>query len=1092
MSRGLLILIGAAVFCDSPRTFAAVQSNTVWQLGLDDGSRSLFGGENYRSNDPEEASTSKDDDYFLAGDYPSPIGLLVEDEELNHFERAITQSDPRNRIHFPLDQATASSESLLTLTVDLIQGGAWTGVSQPGFGRHDIMIRFNGQIIETRDALSFDTTIRISMPATSFGAITGNNVLEIERTGGSEGGYIQFDYLKLEADTDGLADGDNDNIPRWYEETYGLDDGDPSDADLNSDGDSLDNLAEFLAGTNPTDPDTDNDGIEDGAETISDPLKYDTDGDGLSDGDEATSDPRLIDTDSDTFPDNIEREQGTDPNSASSTPFPFAGVIGLQFVSERKEDSPLQPHDPAGLFRFPHWNASDGQPRWHVSNDALTGSLSGLKNCRGQATTVSADWSFRYATSGNHKGNSNERLLNGMICGDNYTGGKVPVTLNLSGIPYSNYDLIAYIGDQNPDARSSVELIGSPSSKRYYLSDSSPPFQEWKEVTATNISDISKGNYVRYRNLTGDKQSILVDQIDNDRVALHGIQIIDMSTDADSDNIPDAIEIEHGMNPALNDAAADLDDDGLNNAAELVLGTDPADPDTDRDGLRDGEEAAHHANPLNPDTDGDSIADGDEINGSPFPSLANLANSDGDSFTDDAEVRAGSDPMDSSSVPPPVPSYSALEKTWTWRIDDLRIRWNHSQAMLGALTNNDTMLVDMAVELDDGGWSSRLSMGLFYREGSINHLFRCNNEVFHREDRPTSSLYSRGSTDIRQALGFSGVGDADVSYPLRFEFVASRPTTFGNSWSITFTIADMRDPLNPVVIATSNWENCPSVGTDLMNGRTQWTDTSGNPDQISYDLKPGVHAFISRQEIGALDTDRDGMPDAWESLYLFDINNPADAALNADSDSLTNLQEFLAGSNPRLADTDGDGANDDVEFAHGTSPSKSSSYPQWINFSGLPDDLNGDGMSDAWTIWAGGKARAPFADDDGDGMSNQQESEAGTDPDDPDSVLKLELTPSGNHLVLQWTDLPFKAHWAEKSDLRSGWSPLENATPPSITRGRRKVTILDELSNTTGSNFFRTNVGAIDTDGDGVEDWVEENVLDSSSQHANSLGQPLV
>jgi hypothetical protein len=40
------------------------------------------------------------------------------------------------------------------------------------------------------------------------------------------------------------------------------------------------------------------------------------------------------------------------------------------------------------------------------------------------------------------------------------------------------------------------------------------------------------------------------------------------------------------------------------------------------------------------------------------------------------------------------------------------------------------------------------------------------------------------------------------------------------------------------------------------------------------------------------------MPDDWERLYGFNPNDPADAALDADHDGLTNRQEYLAGTHP--------------------------------------------------------------------------------------------------------------------------------------------------------------------------------------------------
>jgi hypothetical protein len=58
----------------------------------------------------------------------------------------------------------------------------------------------------------------------------------------------------------------------------------------------------------------------------------------------------------------------------------------------------------------------------------------------------------------------------------------------------------------------------------------------------------------------------------------------------------------------------DSDNDGLTDAEEKALGTDPNNPDTDGDGLFDGEEVkVYKTDPLNPDTDGDGFKDGAEV-----------------------------------------------------------------------------------------------------------------------------------------------------------------------------------------------------------------------------------------------------------------------------------------------------------------------------------------------------------------------------------------------------------------------------------------------------------------------------------------------
>lgn len=60
--------------------------------------------------------------------------------------------------------------------------------------------------------------------------------------------------------------------------------------------------------------------------------------------------------------------------------------------------------------------------------------------------------------------------------------------------------------------------------------------------------------------------------------------------------------------------SVDSDKDGLSDAREIQIGTDPHNPDTDGDGLSDGDEVLiWHTDPLNPDTDGDGYPDGQEV-----------------------------------------------------------------------------------------------------------------------------------------------------------------------------------------------------------------------------------------------------------------------------------------------------------------------------------------------------------------------------------------------------------------------------------------------------------------------------------------------
>ncbi|MDM8525513.1 DUF4114 domain-containing protein [Desulfococcaceae bacterium HSG8] len=81
--------------------------------------------------------------------------------------------------------------------------------------------------------------------------------------------------------------------------------------------------------------------------------------------------------------------------------------------------------------------------------------------------------------------------------------------------------------------------------------------------------------------------------------------------DTDRDGMPDGWEVNNSLNPKTNDASADLDDDGLSNIKEYQKGTDPHKADTDGDGMPDGWETAYNLNPKANDAAGDP--DGDEV-----------------------------------------------------------------------------------------------------------------------------------------------------------------------------------------------------------------------------------------------------------------------------------------------------------------------------------------------------------------------------------------------------------------------------------------------------------------------------------------------
>lgn len=115
------------------------------------------------------------------------------------------------------------------------------------------------------------------------------------------------------------------------------------------------------------------------------------------------------------------------------------------------------------------------------------------------------------------------------------------------------------------------------------------------------------------------------------------------------------------------------------------------------------------------------------------------------------------------------------------------------------------------------------------------------------------------------------------------------------------------------------------------------------------------------------DTDEDGLGDLFEYLYSAacgiditiedgDHNQVVDANEDCDQDGLTNLKESEVGTNPTVVDTDSDSFSDATELEMGTDPLSANSLP--VN---------------------------PAADDDGDGLTNGEETALGTDLHDVDS-----------------------------------------------------------------------------------------------------------
>ncbi|MFT5680906.1 MAG: peroxiredoxin [Myxococcota bacterium] len=107
-----------------------------------------------------------------------------------------------------------------------------------------------------------------------------------------------------------------------------------------------------------------------------------------------------------------------------------------------------------------------------------------------------------------------------------------------------------------------------------------------------------------------------------------------LSFDSDDDGLTNAEEEDLGTNPDK----ADSDGDGIDDADEVDDGTDPTEADSDGDGLEDGEEADYGTDALSADSDTDGVSDGIEVSNDSDP--LNVFSWPGDGIWPDNRAKA--------------------------------------------------------------------------------------------------------------------------------------------------------------------------------------------------------------------------------------------------------------------------------------------------------------------------------------------------------------------------------------------------------------------------------------------------------------------
>ena len=391
--------------------------------------------------------------------------------------------------------------------------------------------------------------------------------------------------------------------------------------------------------------------------------------------------------------------------------------------------------------------------------------------------------------------------------------------------------------------------------------------------------------------------------------------------DSDNDGLEDGDELNLTSDPKNNDS----DGDGLSDSTEFnncVYGeendecTSLIDEDSDEDGLEDGDEVMTHlTDPMNFDTDDDDLSDGVEVNNCNYGendnecTNPNNSDSDGDSINDGTEIFIhSSDPKDTDTDDDGLSDGTEINNCIYGISDDECTNPINDDSDGDQINDYDEIFNCIYGEEDDECTDPK-------DPDSDDDGVSDGEEISNYFSNPLIGDTDGDGLDdgIEVSLGTNPT-NTDTDSDSLSDYVEVNNCIYGQN----NTGSDCTSPLNDDTDSDglSDWVEITLSSTDPMDEDSDGDRLTDGQEIAGQDGNGTSHGHGATDPLD-MDSDNGGIRDGTE--VDTDDTNPNDSsddfldALDNDGDGLSNGEEILEGTDPEDPDTDGDGLSDGDE-----------------------------------------------------------------------------------------------------------------------------------------------------------------------------------